>query len=67
MKMPIWAFHGLDDDVVSPSQTREMVDALKDKNQNLKYTFLEGVKHSSWKFAITEETLNWLTSHKKAE
>jgi len=67
LKMPIWAFHGLDDDVVSPSQTREMVDALKDKNQNLKYTFLEGVKHSSWKFAITEETLNWLTSHKKAE
>ncbi len=67
LKMPIWTFHGLNDNVVSPNQTREMVDALKDKNQNLKYTFLEGVMHSSWNYAFTEETLKWLTSHKKTE
>ena len=29
LKMPIWTFHGLDDKVVSPHQTMEMIDALK--------------------------------------
>ncbi len=67
LKMPIWTFHGLKDKTVSPSQTREMVDALEGKNPNLKYDFLEGVGHDSWGRAFTEETLAWMLAQKKAE
>ena len=67
LKMPIWAFHGLDDPTVSPRYTIEMVEKLKDKNPNLKYNLYEGVGHASWNKAFTEETLSWLLSHKKAE
>ena len=65
LKMPIWAFHGLADDTVSPSQTLEMVEALKGKNENLKYNLFEGVGHNSWNNAFTEETLSWLLAQRK--
>ena len=42
LKMPIWTFHGLEDTVVSPNQTIEMVEALKNSNPNLKYVLYEG-------------------------
>ncbi len=67
LKMPVWAFHGLDDTVVSPNQTIEMVEALKGRNPNLKYDLYEGVGHDSWNQAFSEQTLAWLLSHKKAE
>ena len=66
LKMPIWAFHGLEDTVVSPSQTIEMVDKLKSFHPNLKYSLYEGVGHDSWKQAFSEETLNWMLSNSKA-
>lgn len=64
LNMPIWAFHGLEDICVSPNQTKEMVDALKPINPDLKYNFYEGVGHNSWDKAFSEETLNWLLSHR---
>ena len=67
LKMPIWAFHGLCDTVVSPSQTIEMADKLKMSNPDFKCTLFEGVGHNSWDKAFVLETLNWLLSHKKAK
>ena len=67
LTMPIWAFHGLKDCVVSPSQTIEMIQALEPINPNLKYDLYEGVNHDSWNNAFSEETLNWILSHKKME
>ena len=64
LKMPVWAFHGLEDTVVSPHQTIEMVEALKNCNPNLKYDLYEGVGHNSWNNAFTQQTLSWLLSHK---
>ena len=66
LTMPIWTFHGLEDPVVSPNQTAEMVNALKNINPNLKYDYYPGVGHNSWVRAFCEETLTWLLSHKKA-
>ena len=66
LKMPVWAFHGLEDTVVSPSQTIEMIEKLKNVNPCLKYTLYDGVGHDSWNRAFSEETLNWILSHKKA-
>lgn len=67
LKMPVWAFHGLDDIVVSPSQTIEMVKKLKKTNPNVKCDLYEGVGHNCFEAALSEQTLNWLLSHKKAE
>ena len=67
LKMPVWAFHGLNDTVVSPHQTMEMVEALKRTNPNLKYDLFENVGHDSWSRGLSEPTLKWLLSHKKAE
>ena len=65
LNMPVWAFHGLEDTCVSPNQTREMVDALKPINKNLKYDFYDGIGHDSWNMAFGECTLAWLLSNKK--
>lgn len=65
LKMPIWAFHGLADTVVSPSQTIEMVEKLKGVNQNLKYDLYEGVGHNAWDYAFNEQTLDWILSQNK--
>ncbi len=67
LTMPVWAFHGLEDTVVSPNQTIEMVEKLKVSNPNLKYDLYEGVGHNSWSRAFSEETLSWLLSHQKAD
>lgn len=66
LKMPVWAFHGLEDTVVSPSQTIEMVEELKGFNSNLKFDLYEGVGHESWNKAFSEQTLNWILSNKKS-
>lgn len=38
----VWAFHGLNDTSVSPSQTIETVKALEGRNLGLKYDLYEG-------------------------
>ena len=67
LTMPIWAFHGLEDPVVSPRHTIEMVEALKPVNPHLKYDLYEGVGHNSWTRAFSEETLAWILSQKKSQ
>jgi len=67
LKMPVWAFHGLDDTTVSPRHTTEMVENLRETNPNVKCDLYEGVGHHSWENAFTEPTLNWLLSHKKGK
>lgn len=65
LKMPIWTFHGKEDTVVSPHQTMEMIEALKDSNPNLRYTIYEGVGHESYTRAFSEELLQWLLCQHK--
>ena len=67
LKMPIWTFHGMLDDLVSPHQTIEMIDALKDKNPNFRFTLYEDIGHDCWTKAFSEESLQWLMSQHKAE
>lgn len=65
LTMPIWAFHGLSDTVVSPSQTIEMAERLKASNPSFRCSLFEGVGHNSWSLAFGEETLSWLLSQRK--
>lgn len=65
LTMPVWAFHGAEDAVVSPYQTKEMAQALKDCNPNARCTIYDGVGHDSWSRAFSEELLNWFFSYRK--
>ena len=65
LKMPVWAFHGVVDGVVSVNQTDEMVASLKKTNRGVTYTRLEGVGHDAWVHAYTDKLLDWLLSQKR--
>jgi dienelactone hydrolase len=65
-RLPVWCFHGAKDDVVPPSESQKMVDALKKYNANVKYTLYPDANHNSWDSAYGNDSLySWLLSHKK--
>lgn len=71
--MPVWAFHGLADDVVPPTGTTAITDALqreraeKPDAAELKVSLFEGVNHGSWDRAYRECGLaQWLLSQRRA-
>lgn len=63
LDMPVWAFHGACDTVVSPTQSDEMVAALKAAGRDVKYSRVEGEGHGVWNCAYNEELIDWLLSH----
>ena len=46
--MPIRTFHGEEDPVVPIKVTEEIVDFLKEKKGNIRFTRYPGVEHNSW-------------------
>ena len=65
LKMPVWAFHGAADAVVSVTQSDEMVEALKNNNADVTYTRIDGVGHNVWDYTYDRELIEWLLSKKK--
>lgn len=64
--IPVWAFHGAEDEVVPPARTRVMVAALQTAGARPGYTEYPGVKHNSWTWAYKEpHLLNWLFKQQK--
>lgn len=62
--LPIWAFHGLADDVVLPVQTTTMIDALKAAGADPKLTLYPEVNHNAWDKAYRQEDLpTWFLEH----
>lgn len=60
----LWVFHGAKDDVVPPSYSQVMVDALKKAGADIRFTVYPDVMHESWVQAFAEpELLPWLFSH----
>ena len=65
LDMPIWAFHGTEDETVYPSETINMIHKIRalGVNQNeVKMTILDNVGHDSWVAAYQKELYNWLLS-----
>ena len=62
LTMPVWAFHGAIDDVVTPRHSDEMVEKLKALDADVTYTKVEDVGHNVWDYAYNEKLLNWLLS-----
>ena len=67
-QIPIWAFHGDQDDAVPPSGSHDMVDALtKAGSSKIKLTIYPGVRHESYVKAWREPALiEWLFNQTKS-
>lgn len=65
--IPVWAFHGAKDDVVSPKRSRAMVHALREAGGLPGYTEYPDIEHNSWVWALREpHLLPWLFKQKLA-
>jgi predicted peptidase len=67
-KVPVWIFHGGDDNIVPVVESQRMADAMKTIGAEVHYTEYPGVKHVSWDKAYDEPKLYpWLYSKTLAD
>ncbi len=65
-KVPLWIFHGAKDDIVTPDHSEIIVEELRKKGADVKFTLYPEANHNSWDSALAEpELLPWLFSHRK--
>lgn len=58
--LPVWAFHGEEDEVVLPDESRELVAALRALGGDARLTLYPGVGHAAWEPAYADpELLDW--------
>lgn len=64
--IPIWAFHGKIDDVVPVGDTEWMINKLKGKNKDLKFTIETDVGHwMDWLVYPKQELYDWFLKYDK--
>jgi predicted peptidase len=62
-KIPVWIFHGADDNIVPVAESQRMAEAMKAVGAEVRYTEYPGVRHVSWDKAYDEPKLYpWLFS-----
>jgi predicted peptidase len=66
--IPQWVFHGAKDDVVPIEHSERMVEALKRKGCDVRFTVYPEAEHDSWTAAYdTPELYEWLLAQKRAK
>lgn len=67
--LPIWTWHGTDDQAVPYAKSVEMVEAIrKAGGENVRFTTLEHIGHNSWEAAYrTPEVWRWLEKQRRQE
>lgn len=64
--VPLWVFHGAQDNLVRPERSREMVAALKAAGGTPRYTEYPEAGHDSWTATYADEAvLEWLFSQRR--
>jgi predicted peptidase len=59
--VPAWLFHGAEDRVVPVTESRQLVEAMKENGGEVRYSEYGGVGHDVWTRALAErELLPWL-------
>lgn len=62
--IPVWAFHGDQDEIVPISESEVMVDALKRYGGNIRFTIYPDAGHDSWTRTYNDpELYEWFLSH----
>lgn len=65
--MGVWAFHGAQDPVVFPEESKKMVDAVNANGGNAKLTVYENCTHDAWTATFqNEEIWKWLLENRLA-
>lgn len=65
-KIKWWVFHGAQDDVVPPSFSQTMVDALRKAHAKVQFSLYPNANHNSWDAAFAEpDLLKWLFAQHK--
>lgn len=60
-KLPVWAFHGARDNVISVAESRKMINAIQKAGGHPRYTEYSNVGHDVWNRAFAEpELVDWL-------
>lgn len=66
--LPVWAFHGVKDEISSVENTRNMIRELKNNGSPCKYTEYQDIGHDLWTSAYNDsEMVKWLFSQQKKE
>ena len=66
-RLPMWAFHGDADDVVSVDDSRRLVARVRELGGTPRYTEYPGVGHDAWTPAYGDpEVLAWLVGQRRA-
>ena len=71
LALPVWAFHGLRDDVVDPLDTRHCIAALTEERKargmdttEVRMTLFPEANHDAWDPAFaTPELPGWIAAH----
>jgi predicted peptidase len=59
--VPVWAFHGTEDDIISIKSSQELVDVLKANQGNVKFTIYPDTGHDAWTQTYkNRELYEWL-------
>jgi len=53
-RLPVWAFHGANDQVIPPTESRRMTAALRARGGRVLYTEYPGIGHDSWNLAYAD-------------
>ncbi|MCF7364001.1 MULTISPECIES: prolyl oligopeptidase family serine peptidase [Vibrio] len=65
-KIPVWTFHGENDEVMPYKFTEEIANIINKNGGNAKFTLYSDTGHNCWDEAYKSEDLyNWFTSYKK--
>lgn len=63
--MPIWAFHGARDIIISVNRSKEMVEAVKSVGGNPKFTIYPDASHDAWTATYDNpELYEWFLKHR---
>ncbi len=64
--VPVWVFHGAQDDIVPSSYSDKMVQALQDCDVYVKYTLYPDVDHFAWVPAYNNPALyDWMLQQQR--
>lgn len=65
-RLPLWAFHGEDDPVVSVDDSRKLVARVRELGGDARLTTYPGVAHDAWTPAYADEAfLAWLLAQRR--
>ena len=66
--MPVWVFHGAKDKVVPLEESEEMVNAIRNRGGNAKFTIYPDAGHDSWTETYNNQKLyDWFLEQRKSQ